>query len=86
MNTIVLVQLYLPDSSRTVGDQAQGDPRVKDNSGYIVPFPVFWTTSDANVGTVDANGLRPALHQSPQPQTSPASRGSTATPTARKAA
>ena len=62
VNTIVLVQLYLPDSSLTVGDQVQGDPRVKDNSGYIVPgFLPTWSTSDPNVATVDANGLVTAV-------------------------
>jgi hypothetical protein len=62
VNTIVLVQLYLPDSSLTVGDQVQGDPRVKDNSGGIVPgFLPTWSTSDANVATVDQNGLVTAV-------------------------
>jgi hypothetical protein len=62
VNTIVLVQLYLPDSSLTVGDQVQGDPRVKDNSGGIVPgFLPTWSSSDPNVATVDANGLVTAV-------------------------
>lgn len=62
VNTIVLVQLYLPDSSLTVGDQVQGDPRVKDNGGGIVPgFLPTWSTSDANVATVDVNGLVTAV-------------------------
>ena len=62
VNTIVLVQLYAPDSSLTVGDQVQGDPRVKDNSGNIVPgFLPTWSTSDPNVATVDANGLITAV-------------------------
>jgi len=62
VNTIVLVQLYLPDSSLTVGDQVQGDARVKDNSGGIVPgFLPTWSSSDPNVATVDANGLVTAV-------------------------
>lgn len=62
VNTIVLVQLYLPDSSLVVGDQVQGDARVKDNSGGIVPgFLPTWSTSDPNVATVDASGLVTAM-------------------------
>lgn len=63
VRTIVLVQVYAADSSLTAGEQQQAQVSVKDNSGYIVPFPVFWTTSDANVATVDANGLITAVAQ-----------------------
>ncbi len=63
VRTIVLVQVYSADSSMTEGEQQQAQVSVKDNSGYIVPFPVFWTTSDANIATVDANGLITAVAQ-----------------------
>ena len=57
VNTVALVQLLAP-SSMTVGDQAQGDARVKDHSGQIIPglLPT-WSTTDPNVITVDQNGL-----------------------------
>ena len=63
VNTIVLVQLYThPDSDLVVGEQVQGDVRIKDNSGNIVPgFVATWSTSDPNVATVDANGLITAM-------------------------
>lgn len=62
VNTIVLVQLMVPDSSIVVGDQLQGDARVKDNSGNIVPgFLPTWSTSDPNVLQVDQTGLITAV-------------------------
>jgi hypothetical protein len=62
VNTVALVQLYTPDSSLTVGDQIQGDARVKDHSGNIIPgFLPTWSTTDPNVITVDQNGLITAV-------------------------
>jgi hypothetical protein len=45
----------------TAGEQQQAQVSVKDNSGLIVPFPVAWTTSNATVATVDANGVITAV-------------------------
>ena len=62
VNTVALVQLYTPDSSITAGDQIQGDVRVKDHSGGIIPgFQPTWSTTDPNVITVDQNGLITAV-------------------------
>lgn len=62
VNTVALVQLYTPDSSITVGDQIQGDVRIKDHSGGIIPgFQATWSTTDGNVITVDQNGLITAV-------------------------
>jgi hypothetical protein len=62
VNTVALVQLMTPDSSLNVGDQVQGDARVKDHSGQIIPglLPT-WSTTDPNVITVDQNGLISAM-------------------------
>ena len=62
VNTVALVQLMTPDSSLTVGDQVQGDARVKDHSGGIIPglLPT-WGTTDPRVITVDQNGLVSAV-------------------------
>jgi hypothetical protein len=62
VNTVALVQLYTPDSSIVVGDQIQGDVRIKDHSGGIIPgFQATWSTTDASVITVDQNGLISAV-------------------------
>jgi hypothetical protein len=59
VNTVALVQLYVaPDSVLDVGEQVQGDVRIKDHSGQIIPgFQATWSTSDPNVATVDQTGL-----------------------------
>lgn len=57
VNTVALVQLSTPDSSITIGEQLQGDARVKDHSGQIIPLDPTWSTSDGNVLTVDQTGL-----------------------------
>src|SRR5215510_12532388 len=61
VRTIVLVQVFAPQTSLLVGDVVQAGASVKDNSGSIVPFPIAWTTSDATVATVSPTGLITAV-------------------------
>lgn len=57
VNTVALVQLFAP-STMTEGDQAQGDARVKDHSGLIIPgLSPTWSTTDPTVLGVNQNGL-----------------------------
>lgn len=57
VNTVALVQVYVaPDSVLDVGETVQGDARVKDHSGQIIPIPPTWDTSDPSVAVVTLSG------------------------------
>ena len=56
-NRVSTVGVSLASSSINVGDTTRATATLRDYQGRIIYRPVTWSSSDANVATVDATGL-----------------------------